>query len=65
MIKLGDKVYYWQTMNKVGIVVNVVRDKNNIMTEGGTTESRVYYKVEYPDGQILTYRSSDLQKHYD
>tara|TARA_Y100001970_G_C13458486_1_gene473923 strand:+ start:260 stop:457 length:198 start_codon:yes stop_codon:yes gene_type:complete len=65
MIKIGDKVYYWQTMHKIGVVVDVIRDKNNIMTEGGTTASQVFFKVEYPDGKIVAYRSGDLQKHYD
>lgn len=65
MIKIGDKVYYWQTMNNIGLVIDVIRDKNNVMTEGGTTASQVYFKVKYSDGKIMTYRSGDLQKHYD
>ena len=65
MIKLGDKVYYWRTMNEVGLVVDVIRDKYKVMTEGGTTSSQVYFKVEYPNGKTMTYRSGDLQKYYD
>jgi hypothetical protein len=65
MIKIGGKVYYWQTMHKIGVVVDVIRDKNNIMTEGGTTTSKVYFKVEYSDKQIITYKAGDLHKHYD
>jgi len=29
MIKIGDKVYYYQTMNKVGTVTNIITEKNN------------------------------------
>ena len=65
MIKIGDKVYYYQTMNKIGTVVDIVTEKNNQLTVGGTSEARVYIKVEYPEGEIITYRRGDVQKSFD
>ena len=65
MIKIGDKVYYYQTMNRVGTVVDIITEKNNQLTVGGTTQARVYVKVEYPEGEIITYRRGDIQKSFD
>ena len=65
MIKIGDKVYYYQTMNKVGIVIDIITERNNQLTVGGTSESRVYVKVEYPEGDVITYRRGDIQKSFD
>ena len=65
MIKLGDKVYHWQEMNNVGIITEVISSKNNQMTVGGTTDVRIYYKVEYENGDIKVYNSGDIQKHYE
>tara|TARA_B100001121_G_C18593300_1_gene575741 strand:+ start:876 stop:1073 length:198 start_codon:yes stop_codon:yes gene_type:complete len=65
MIKVGDKVYHWQEMNKVGVVVEILRDKNNQMTVGGTTDVRVYYKVQYLNEQTVIHRSGDIHKYYD
>ena len=47
MIKIGDKVYYFQTMNRVGTVTNIITESNNQLTVGGTTEARVYIEVKY------------------
>ena len=65
MIKIGDKVYYYQTMNRVGVVVDIITESNNQLTVGGTSESRVYVKIEYPEGDIITYRRGDIQKSFD
>lgn len=65
MIKLGDKVYHWQEMNKIGEVIEIIKDKNNQMTVGGTTDVRIYYEVEYENGEIKVYNSGDIQKHYE
>ena len=53
MIKIGDKVYYFQTMNRVGTVVDIISESNNQLTVGGTTSARVYVKVEYSDGNHI------------
>ena len=65
MIKIGDKVYYYQTMNRIGTVVNIITEKNNQLTVGGTSAARVYVKVEYLEGDIITYRRGDIQKSFD
>ena len=65
MIKIGDKVYYYQTMNKIGTVTNIITERNNQMTVGGTTDSRVYVEVKYPDDDIVVYRRGDIQKSFD
>ena len=65
MIKTGDKVYYYQTMNRVGTVVEMITESNNQLTVGGTSEARVFVRVEYPEGDIITYRRGDIQKSFD
>lgn len=65
MIKIGDKVYYYQTMNRIGVVVDIITESNNQLTVGGTSEARVYIKIEYPEGDIITYRRGDIQKSFD
>ena len=65
MIKIADKVYYYQTMNRVGTVVDIITERNNQLTVGGTSEARVYVKVEYPEGDVTTYRRGDIQKSFD
>ena len=65
MIKTGDKVYYYQTMNRVGTVVEIITERNNQLTVGGNSEARVLVKVEYPEGDIITYRRGDIQKNFD
>tara|TARA_Y100001937_G_C7117954_1_gene331057 strand:- start:1908 stop:2105 length:198 start_codon:yes stop_codon:yes gene_type:complete len=65
MIKTGDKVYYYQTMNRVGTVVEIITERNNQLTVGGTSEARVLVRVEYPEGDVITYRRGDIQKNFD
>ena len=65
MIKIGDKVDYYQTMNRVGVVVDIITETNNQLTVGGTSEARVYVKIEYPEGDVITYRRGDIQKSFD
>lgn len=65
MIKIGDKVYYFQTMNKVGIVTNIITERNNQLTVGGTSEARVFVEVKYSDDDIVVYRRGDIQKSFD
>ena len=65
MIKLGDKVYHWASSNKIGEVVFIVRESSNIMTTGGTLDSKVYMIVEYPDKSKQKILSSELNKHFE
>lgn len=65
MIKKGDKVYHYQKIDRVGIVEQIITENNNLMTVGGTTTSKVYYKIRYGDDSIEVYRSGDVLKHFD
>ena len=65
MIRRGDKVYYYQTMNRVGTVVDIITERNNQLTVGGTSEARVYVKIEYTEGDVITYNRGDIQKSFD
>tara|TARA_B100000927_G_scaffold245016_1_gene207506 strand:+ start:45 stop:242 length:198 start_codon:yes stop_codon:yes gene_type:complete len=65
MIKIGDKVYYYQTMNKVGIVTNIITERNNQLTVGGTSESKVFVEVKYSEDDVVIYRRGDIQKSFD
>lgn len=65
MIKVGDKVYFYQTMNRIGTVIEIVTSMNNQLTVGGTTEARVYVRVEYDNGDVITYNRGDIQKYFD
>ena len=65
MIKIGDKVYYYQTMNKVGTVINIITERNNQLTVGGTSESRVFVEVKYSEDDVVMYRRGDIQKSFD
>ena len=65
MIKLGDKVYHWATSNKIGQVIFVVKESSNLMTTGGTMESKTYMIVEYPDKSRDKILSSELNKYFD
>lgn len=70
MIKIGDKVYHWQTINKIGAVKEIISDnRKNILTVGGTTSVRVFYRIQYknPDGSVTeeVHESGEVMKHYD
>tara|TARA_B100000242_G_C42936812_1_gene434465 strand:- start:623 stop:820 length:198 start_codon:yes stop_codon:yes gene_type:complete len=65
MIKINDSVYYYQTMNRIGKVIDIITERNNQLTVGGTSEARVYVKVKYPEGDIAVYRRGDIQKSFD
>jgi len=66
MIKIGDRVYHFQSMHNIGTVVDIITIKNNQLTVGGTTQARVYAKVKFDhDEKIITYNMGDLQKYFD
>lgn len=65
MFKAGQKVSHFMTTHKVGVVLNIEYARNNFMTEGGTTASKVYIVVKYSDEDIKKYDSGDLIKVYD
>jgi len=67
MLKVGDKVYHFTTMNRIGEIVNIYNLSNNkLMTTMGTTESRLIVEVKYKDdNKIYRYNMGDLFKSYD
>lgn len=65
MIKVGDKVYHWQTINRIGTVIKINTVTNNQMTVGGTTDSRVFYVVQYDNGEKIIHLSGEVMKHFD
>lgn len=65
MIKIGDRVYFYQNMNRVGTVIDVITKSNNQLTVGGTTEARVYIKVRFDDDEEVIYNRGDIQKYFD
>ena len=44
---------------------NPIYEKNNFMTTGGTTASKVIIEVKYSENEILKHESGDLIKIYD
>ena len=65
MFKIGEKVYHFQQMNKIGLLKEILTYKNNQLTVGGTTEARVFGVIEYRDGTTETYPIGDIQKSFD
>lgn len=65
MIKIGDKVYHWQRINKIGIVQEILREGNRQLTVGGTTDARIYYKIQFEDDSVEIHKSGDIQKYFD
>jgi hypothetical protein len=66
MIRTGDKVYHFQNSSRLGTVVEIVSQRNNQMTVGGTTDARVFYKVYFPDTKSYEMiLSGDVFKHFD
>ena len=65
MFKTGQRVSHFMTTQKVGTIINIFHEKNNFMTTGGTTASRVIIEVKYSENDIIKYDSGDLIKVYD
>lgn len=66
MFKIGDKVYHFQSMHRIGILSEIKVLKNNQLTVGGTTDTRKYFVIFYPDTQTYeTHLSGDIQKYFE
>ena len=52
-------------MDKIGTVINIITEKNNQLTVGGTTGARVFVEVKYSEDDIVIYRRGDIQKSFD
>lgn len=67
MLKIGDKVYHFSTINRIGKIINIYRLNDvKLMTTMGTSEMRLIIEVKYDnDDKIYKYNSGDLFKSYD
>jgi hypothetical protein len=65
MLKIDQRVSHFMTMHKVGTIINIEYSKNNFMTEGGTTASKVYVVVKYSENDIQKYDVGDIIRIYD
>ena len=65
MFKVGYKAAHFMTSNRVGKVVEINYVKNNQWTIGGTTDSKVYILLEYPNGEKVQHLSGNLLRIYD
>jgi hypothetical protein len=65
MIKIGDKVAHFMSMNLAGIVVDFKSEKVSYMTTGGTVEQISYSLVQMPSGEIYKYKTADLMKVFN
>ena len=59
-IKEGDKVAKFFKMNDVGIVKELIIEKNSQWMVGGTMSSRNFVLVEFKDGRIEKINRDDL-----
>tara|TARA_B100001057_G_C22173878_1_gene690500 strand:- start:89 stop:298 length:210 start_codon:yes stop_codon:yes gene_type:complete len=69
MFKKGFKAAHFMTSHKVGTVVDIIYEKNNQLTIGGTTSSVVWIVLEFNDKNKQKfkekYRSGDLIRIFD
>ena len=65
MFKIGFKASYFGTMDKIGTVVKIDYVKNNQMTVGGTTDTRIYITLKYSDNTEQIYVAGDLIRHFE
>lgn len=69
MFKIGFKAAHFMSSHIVGEVVEILTEKNNQLTIGGTTSSVVWIVLEFEDQNKRKYRhkyrSGDLIRIYD
>lgn len=65
MIKIGDKVAHFMTLNKWGIVVDFIRENQQYMSVGGTMEYVSYAVIKTPSDELIKYKTADLMKVYE
>ena len=68
MFKKGFKAAHFMSSHKVGTVVDIVYEKNDQLTIGGTTSSVVWVVLEFEDKNQKfkeKHRSGDLIRIFD
>jgi hypothetical protein len=63
MLKIGDRVYPFNHMSNVGVIVEVRRSKSNTWLVGGTTGDVTTIVVKHDNTlEIKEYKASDLMR---
>ena len=68
MFKKGFKAAHFMSSHKVGTVVDIIYEKNNQLTIGGTTSSVAWIVLEFEDKKQKfkeKHRSGDLIRIFD
>lgn len=61
--RLGDKACHFMQGNKVGTVVDIITESNNLAwSTGGSFENKIFIVLEYRDGTREKIVKSDLIK---
>ena len=61
--RLGDKAHHFMQGNKIGTVVDVIAENNNLAwSTGGSFENKIFIVLEYLDGSRDKIVKSDLIK---
>lgn len=63
--RVGDKAHHFMKGNMVGTVVAILNEgRSNVMSTGGSFESKTYIVLQYMDGSTEKIIKSDLIKVY-
>jgi len=60
MLKVGDRVSLFFNMGKKGIILSLHEIKNNTWLVGGAASSSLDARVQFDDGTIVEYPTSEL-----
>ena len=62
MLKVGDRVFYWYQMNRLGTIVDFIKDsKSSVWLEGSTPSIPTKAVVQFDNGETLSYSLSELR----
>jgi len=61
MLKVGDRVYYWYRMNRVGTIVGTRRSDRKTWLQGATPANAIDIVVRFDDGTEEAYPSGELR----
>jgi len=59
-IKIGDKVYPYNMMSKVGTVTEIYTKSHDTWMVGGSMSQTLYVKVMFDGGDVVEHVYSDL-----
>jgi hypothetical protein len=61
MLRVGDKVYKWTEMNRVGVVERLVEYHTNQWVAGGAPTGRLFASVRYDKNTVVDIPVSELK----